>query len=594
MVGELSEDGKWMWDGTGWVEKPTDAEVLPPWAVNQQQVAEVANQTGVNEEQLGKVAPYFDQNKDGVLQRSELEQAAKSVANPAPKTTNGGPTSSPPSKTLEIKNNEGSKPWHIKVISILIIIMASLGGVIGQQVSKIDEKATKMESHAAKNMSAARALETLENQVVFRDEALLVEATTLILQAEEISGQIDNQRIISEDSWYQLIGEDISLAILSLYFWGEIDSQTLISALCEDDLEIACSKYYINEMTNTVDQDPCIGLFDNLEPKTCATRLVFNQEELSKYNFTINNEIFSAGIMWEILSNIVGEGSDIFFASDGSTLGINTLNKNGNNELWKCDFLDSICIDIYIQPQLQEDLIAWCPDFQDPVLVQQCPEGLEYTGDDSFFDYLYDLEVEAYIIELQIASPDDFISPEESVEEYRILLAILNQKITTTENDYEIFIRDLDNYYNKHIDLADKWYFSASETATLITSRNANINLSISLIEDTTAWENGFVSNVTGDFISENSREDFLRFSYGESIATYEIADEQTQNATEMREKAGAVYSSVLYISIATALCGIVSGRVGSKKYTMTLPMTIVGLGSFGYGCFIFGTGIMI
>ena len=529
-----------------------------------------------------------------MLQRSELEQAAKSVANPAPKTTNGGPTSSPPSKTLEIKNNEGSKPWHIKVISILIIIMASLGGVIGQQVSKIDEKATKMESHAAKNMSAARALETLENQVVFRDEALLVEATTLILQAEEISGQIDNQRIISEDSWYQLIGEDISLAILSLYFWGEIDSQTLISALCEDDLEIACSKYYINEMTNTVDQDPCIGLFDNLEPKTCATRLVFNQEELSKYNFTINNEIFSAGIMWEILSNIVGEGSDIFFASDGSTLAINTLNKNGNNELWKCDFLDSICIDIYIQPQLQEDLIAWCPDFQDPVLVQQCPEGLEYTGDDSFFDYLYDLEVEAYIIELQIASPDDFISPEESVEEYRILLAILNQKITTTENDYEIFIRDLDNYYNKHIDLADKWYFSASETATLITSRNANINLSISLIEDTTAWENGFVSNVTGDFISENSREDFLRFSYGESIATYEIADEQTQNATEMREKAGAVYSSVLYISIATALCGIVSGRVGSKKYTMTLPMTIVGLGSFGYGCFIFGTGIMI
>ena len=44
MVGELSEDGKWMWDGTGWVEKPTEAEVLPPWAVNQQQVAEVANQ----------------------------------------------------------------------------------------------------------------------------------------------------------------------------------------------------------------------------------------------------------------------------------------------------------------------------------------------------------------------------------------------------------------------------------------------------------------------------------------------------------------------------------------------------------------------
>jgi len=73
----------------------------------------------------------------------------------------------------------------------------------------------------------------------------------------------------------------------------------------------------------------------------------------------------------------------------------------------------------------------------------------------------------------------------------------------------------------------------------------------------------------------------------------YVIADGQTKNADEMRQKAIDVYSSILYISVATALCGVVSGRIGSGKYSMTLPMVLFGIISFVIGCIKFVGGII-
>jgi len=102
MVGELSEDGQYMWDGNGWIPKPSSAEILPPSAVDQTQVMEVASQIGVNADSLANAAPYFDQNRDGQLQRSELEQAAVAIANPPPAGSRGG-NGSPSS--LKINND---------------------------------------------------------------------------------------------------------------------------------------------------------------------------------------------------------------------------------------------------------------------------------------------------------------------------------------------------------------------------------------------------------------------------------------------------------------------------------------------------------
>ena len=78
----FSPDGQWMWDGNSWIPAPPQADVLPQDRLNQNQISTVAYNTGVPVNQLSNTAPYFDQNRDGILQNSELQQAATAIAQP--------------------------------------------------------------------------------------------------------------------------------------------------------------------------------------------------------------------------------------------------------------------------------------------------------------------------------------------------------------------------------------------------------------------------------------------------------------------------------------------------------------------------------
>jgi len=75
----FSPDGKFMWTGSEWIPAPPQSEVISSQNIDQDKVETVASEHNIEKEQLEQVAPYFDLNKDGVLQQSELEQAAKSV-----------------------------------------------------------------------------------------------------------------------------------------------------------------------------------------------------------------------------------------------------------------------------------------------------------------------------------------------------------------------------------------------------------------------------------------------------------------------------------------------------------------------------------
>ena len=110
------------------------------------------------------------------------------------------------------------------------------------------------------------------------------------------------------------------------------------------------------------------------------------------------------------------------------------------------------------------------------------------------------------------------------------------------------------------------WLLNIIEFEEARTNYNETINQSVALIDETFSWKNGFISNQTGNYLEENGREQYLQLAYNESNELYVIADSQTKNAADMRQKAVDVYSSILYISVATALCGVVSGRIGSGK----------------------------
>jgi hypothetical protein len=627
MVGELSEDGQYMWDGNGWVPKPSFTEILPPSVVDQTQVVEVASQIGVNADSLANAAPYFDQNRDGQLQRSELEQAAVAIANPPPAGSRGG-NGSPPS--LKINNDDDDKPWQIKTVSILIIIMASLGGVIGQQVSKIDEKATKLENNAARNMSAARALETLENQDVFRDETMLVEAKSLMLTAEGFNSSIGLGQSAADKAWKTLLEADIERTLLKIVKDGEWDQETLTSWLCQPSISYGCDAYFISEVNTSAEytficdngeEIPSHWVNDGFEDcedgsdegvdiegestgqsctSQCSLRLVVTRDRLDSFNITESGDIYSFATLYDVLEEKAGNSEA--FSWSNSSIKVGSITEAGpggvyvsnndsgthpsamdseNPDMWKCDYSGAICVDIALSGDWF-DLVASEPIFY---------SGLDLNGEGGVQGMLSLFQIMSTITEMKVAE-GAYLNDSGMGSELEIIMYNYFSNIYASRN---LILQNAYNQNSLTLDAAEsEWYSKTAEITEMQRNYHALLNQSRTLIEDTSAWQKGFVSNDTGEFISDESKNDYMLEAYSDSAAKYEVADNQSQEAADKRAKAGAVYSSILYISVATALCGIVSGRVGSNKYIMTLPMVLVAMGSFGYGCYIFASGIMI
>ena len=80
----FSPDGKWMWTGSEWIPAPPASDILPKSALVPADIESSAIRYNVDSQRLAQTAVYFDQNKDGVLQNYEIQQAAKAISNPAP------------------------------------------------------------------------------------------------------------------------------------------------------------------------------------------------------------------------------------------------------------------------------------------------------------------------------------------------------------------------------------------------------------------------------------------------------------------------------------------------------------------------------
>jgi len=74
----LSPDGKWLWNGTEWIPAPPKSD---PYVVEQakETITQVAEQYGLKTDDLYRESSNFDMNQDGVLQKSEIQQAAISM-----------------------------------------------------------------------------------------------------------------------------------------------------------------------------------------------------------------------------------------------------------------------------------------------------------------------------------------------------------------------------------------------------------------------------------------------------------------------------------------------------------------------------------
>ena len=598
---QFSDDGQWMWNGNEWIPAPNSTEILPSTAIDQNQVEEVASEFGVDPNQLAKLAPHFDENKDGNLQRSELQQAAVAIANP--------PTANSPAKSsFSAKDDviEEDKPWQIKIVSILIIVMASLGGVIGQQVSTIDEKATTYENNAARNMSAARAVETLENQVVFRDESLIVEAKSLNLEAQQLNSKIGLSEIKVMEAWGNLIKNDLEISFLEILLDGSWDTESIAYQMCVDGdlLTTGCSAFFVNEYTQLSDDNSCE--FGNEFGEKCALRLVFSKEGLEQYEFEQSGIMFSYVSLYNQLEHylsaplswsnstitVLGEETQMpgnLFVSNIESTYHPMAEDSDSLQLWSCGYTDSICVDLDISGDgifgfvWDEDNV---PAINHQVLNSELEGEVGVSGAREGIWFIRGLtEIEQQIGDESIGN-NSGLGLDYELAYYDFLISLYDSRVTELVYAYN-------QVFPKYDESITDWALNIIEFEESRTNYNDTINQSTALIDETFSWKNGFISNQTGDYLVEDGREQYLQLAYNESNDLYIIADSQTKNADEMRQKAIDVYSSILYISVATALCGVVSGRIGSGKYSMTLPMVLVGIISFVIGCIKFAGGII-
>ena len=599
---QFSDDGQWMWNGKEWVPAPNSNDILPTTAIDQKQIQEVAKEFGVDSNQLANLAPHFDENKDGSLQRSELQQAAVAIANPP--TVNSPPESSFPAKDDVIE--EEDKPWQIKIVSILIIVMASLGGVIGQQVSTIDEKATTYENNAARNMSAARAVETLENQVVFRDESLVVEAKSLNLEAQQLNSKIGLSEIRVMEAWDELIKYDLELSLLEILLDGSWDTESLAYTLCVggDLATTGCSIYFVNENTQLSEDNSCQYLDEFQE--NCALRLVFSKEGLEQYEFEQSGITFSFVSLYTQLENYLAappswSNSTFTFFGEESTAPGNLFVSNIDSsyhpmaeesntpELWDCIYTDSICVDLALSG---DGIFGLSWDEYDAPIISYTVLNSELEGEVGVSGVRDGILFVRGITELeQQSGVEEFGNASGAGLAYE--LAYYDFLISLYDSRFSELVYAYNQVFPKFDESFTDWLLNIIEFEEARTNYNETINQSVALIDETFSWKNGFISNQTGDYLEENGREQYLQLAYNESNELYVIADSQTKNAADMRQKAVDVYSSILYISVATALCGVVSGRIGSGKYSMTLPMVLVGIISFVIGCIKFAGGII-
>jgi hypothetical protein len=73
----FSPDGQWMWTGDEWIPAPPTSAVVAPDRLDDALLASVSKASNVHDRELARMAGYFDTNRDGYVDRYEMEQAAR-------------------------------------------------------------------------------------------------------------------------------------------------------------------------------------------------------------------------------------------------------------------------------------------------------------------------------------------------------------------------------------------------------------------------------------------------------------------------------------------------------------------------------------
>jgi hypothetical protein len=624
MVGEISEDGGWVWNGVGW--DPLDAPHIGEFTAG---AAPEKMPTVPNLHKESMTTPPFVPNNefDGPISEKEIEKATVDLSQPI----------------THSNNDVASKSMFVQVITVLIMIMSAGAGMISQEVTNIEEDAAIYESNANDESQAARSLESIENQMLLREEILLTEAKSQVVRIETLEAQWGTQNDTAESALSELFRQSIVGEILRFQYMGhyglDSDNEGLLSTCStgeyyDNDITSQCTVELVDSVEPVVKLELDIDEFADEDDWDSLNMLIRSVGELvgcesSCYHILDSSLEIMSPVITSSLSNYSGELPElvedlsevctndycIFIPIFDSDSIIEFMGAGGAYSYEQITFSSNpLQYSLGLEGRLSYfDSLIWV--IEDNIGV--CESGIsvaEWNIDTATYNaQLYQSQANMYEIHSQLAElEEDYVKVDyydnmsydnqnlangfvTEIDEYKgtkqtwEYLKQENQSELSLENNQKKLYDTFTDKYSRLIDSAESEglkkvdaYVDALWLQTDIESEwRSSMALRQNLLDTSDSYQSGLIDMNTADFISDSGRESYYIEVHSNSTITYQSASEEQELASEVRAQANSVASSILFISTATVLCGIVSSLVGRKKASITMPLFVLAVVMF-------------
>lgn len=524
--GEISEDGNWRWNGTEW--KPIKQEV----------------------QVMGDASIIPEIKKEPQLNDNLVSDSARHV--------------------IEIKETTEEKESQDKMLTILaigVLVFSAITGIMAQKFTMIDEEATSFEVEASELNAEARGLESIENQVLLREEILLTEVKTLLLENGLAQDDLDSL--------------ETSLSELEEEYFAELDSYELFAYY-----------YYFTESEFLTEY-----CYDQ------TTYCTYSSSVADQYGLGSESYTFTLGMDAEMDERLFGMSSlskDYYTNGDGSDSAYKIHFDFSQDEaiitmpyyydfffeeyssiywyIYDLDYLKSLKETDIVNLELSKEN----EEANETVYLLNRDLALSNANTAEIIGELYYNDGDTTRAEVYFTARDENISTAnellELADSANINSSYIEVDILLAKQDlYDIEAKisdigkvNFDRFEAEQLqdldDIESRYYDSVTEKQSIENSIQKSSDLVERLLEQSRAFEEESIDETTGEYSSENAQVEFYELIHQNSSIKYNESDVEQQKADEIREELSELSTSVMLVSVGNVILGVTSGMVTKAK----------------------------
>lgn len=530
---KLSDDGKWEWDGTQWT----------PY--------EAMDNTSNVETPHSPLLGTQDENK------GEHQNQSVRFDTPDHKIM--------PSEDSEPLEKDKSQDKMLTILAISVLIFSSVTGILAQKFTEIEEQASTHEAKALEFTSQARAEESLENQVLLREEILLTEIKSLILQSQ-----------LQEDEQSRL---QATLDGESFNYTHQLDVYEL--------MDWAYNRIYFPELLLMCEPEHCEseatdpGYDTDLEFMTYSFTLGHDDDldaRLRNVQFEFGMNYRDHEISVSELSGVIHITIPSYTVPAQPEYGIDEYSVGMNGYVSELEWL------IELEKWNQSILEAEVSDARVNRAISSSNAGVSYQqAAAAYTNYLIEFnngfvdEAWAYLdtYNQSIAAYNEYIDiTDNHTNNYSYALddvLTVKNRIQSLEQDLNDVMDsnqklELDKTYQELETIADRYF--AAERAFL-SGENAitkTDDLVSRLFNQSDAYNASVIDTTTGEYTSEAVQLSYYSALHGPSSETYNSSKQEQDNASEIRAQLSELSTAVMLVSVGNVILGVTGGMVTKAK----------------------------